>query len=399
MRNQTEQQASARRLYYLLGFTVALILYGSTYPWDFRGDFREFALAGNPLRLLFSTWAFSWSRWVFRDLTINVGLYLPLGVLGFLALRRSFSKAVSIAGALVGGAALSTSIEILQIFETSRSSSAVDVAANTAGTALGILLGHTYREKIGAWASARVTDWSARARGAVALLVAWAAYQIFPLFPALSTTRLRLGLSAMLGAGAFSGTEFLAACGECAGVAALVASLGGSGRTLGVVLLLVPARLLIAGRTLHGAELLAAPAAWLLWTGILSRRAGKIAWAGGLVVLSIVVRGLAPLRFSASPLAFSWIPFAAALSVEYSTAAPVLLRKAFVYGAALWLLTAAGWSRVRAAAFLIVLLAAIEAVQVFLPPHVPEVTDPLLALLLAILLKLLESGGRANVSD
>jgi uncharacterized membrane protein YadS len=54
------------------------------------------------------------------------------------------------------------------------------------------------------------------------------------------------------------------------------------------------------------------------------------------------------------------------------------------------LLRAAGWRLARAAIVLAVLLGAIEVIQIHLPGRVAEITDPLLALLLAITLGLLD---------
>ena len=66
------------------------------------------------------------------------------------------------------------------------------------------------------------------------------------------------------------------------------------------------------------------------------------------------------------------------------------LRKCFWYGSAIWLLRAAGWRLVRAAVAVALLLGAIEVIQIHLPGRVAEITDPLLALILAVILGLSE---------
>ena len=59
-----------------------------------------------------------------------------------------------------------------------------------------------------------------------------------------------------------------------------------------------------------------------------------------------------------------------------------------------WLLRAAGWRLARAAIAVAVLLGAIEVIQIHLPGRVAEITDPLLALLLAMTLGLLDRSER-----
>jgi VanZ family protein len=64
-------------------------------------------------------------------------------------------------------------------------------------------------------------------------------------------------------------------------------------------------------------------------------------------------------------------------------------------------LRAAGWRLARAAIAVAVLLSAIEVIQVHLPGRVAEITDPLLALLLAMTLGLLDRSEsvRSNLSS
>ncbi|HVB55836.1 MAG TPA: hypothetical protein VNE63_05295 [Candidatus Acidoferrales bacterium] len=60
----------------------------------------------------------------------------------------------------------------------------------------------------------------------------------------------------------------------------------------------------------------------------------------------------------------------------------------FWYRSAAWLLRAAGWRLARPAVAVALLLGAIEVIQIHLPGSVAEITDPLLALILAVTLEL-----------
>jgi VanZ family protein len=375
----------------LLALTVALILYGSTYPWDFV----DRIYIENPLWLLLHTWPASMNVYMFRDVFLNLAVYVPVGVFGYLKLAEFFGPVVSAAVTIAGGAALSASVEMLQEFQISRYSSAVDLVSNIAGTAAGVALGRMHRSTLARWARTTIAP-GAEARGALLLLVLWMGYQLVPLFPVLSAYRLSLEIRSLFQPGSFGLTEFLAVIAEWLVVARLLEALSaGLARarfttyTLAILMLLVPLRLVIAGRTATLSELSAVATAWILWTAWLSKQTHRTQWTAGLALAAIAIRGLGPLEFGPNPRPFSWIPFAGSLSYDYAVSAIPLLRKSFIYGAALWLLNASGVNRLRAALGVAAMLAAIEAAQMYLPVHTPESTDPLLALLLAGGLRLL----------
>jgi VanZ family protein len=80
---------------------------------------------------------------------------------------------------------------------------------------------------------------------------------------------------------------------------------------------------------------------------------------------------------------FTWIPFGGFLGDDWQAGIQVFLEKAFYYGTAIWLLRAAGTRLWQAAALVAAVLAGIEAAQIHLPGRIAEVTDPILAVLLA----------------
>jgi hypothetical protein len=84
------------------------------------------------------------------------------------------------------------------------------------------------------------------------------------------------------------------------------------------------------------------------------------------------------------------VPFGGFLGAEWDFGLLPLLRRCFWYGSAVWLLRAAGWRLARAAIAEALLLGAIEVIQIHLPGSVAESTDPLLALILAMTLGLLD---------
>ena len=112
----------------------------------------------------------------------------------------------------------------------------------------------------------------------------------------------------------------------------------------------------------------------------------------------ILFRGLSPFHFVAEAAAFNWIPFVATLLGDWQSAAGTLIEKIFYYGTAIWLLRAAGLKLLRSVIAVAVVLAAIEIVQIHLPGRTPEITDPVLAVLLGFVLATLSIPQRFNTT-
>jgi VanZ family protein len=385
----------------ILIILVALILYGSLYPWQFQA--RHYP--HNPLWMLLHTWPEpgGFNRYLLFDVAINITLYVPLGIFGFLAIGARASSAVRVLAPLALGMALSASIEMLQLFDDSRQCSLTDVASNVTGAAVGVAVGALYRAKLQRLLERPGAASPLRPSGALMLLACWLGYQVFPLFPVWGRTNLLRRLAA-LEASAFSPVDILVACAEWLAVACLLESAMGrvpappygtpvlkpkTGQILALLLLLLPARLLIASRTLAWPDILgaaAACAAWLCLPRLRMRRAAPVLLAGALILAE-----LAPLHFAApnGARAFDWVPFRGLFRSTWQAGFVVLFRKSFWYGSVLWLWRASGrslaWTTTAAAAALFLL----ERVQVYLPGRTPEITDALLAVLMGALLWLL----------
>jgi VanZ family protein len=137
------------------------------------------------------------------------------------------------------------------------------------------------------------------------------------------------------------------------------------------------------------AEIAGGTAAALLWGVILWRIRARAKIAAALFVALIVVVALAPFHFRALPRAFGWVPFRGFLEAGADTAIRVFFEKAFQYGAMTWLLVAAGISLGLATAMGAVLVFCLRFAQVYLPARSAEITDAILLVMLAALMKLL----------
>jgi VanZ family protein len=358
-------------VYRLLFLTIALIVYGCLYPWrfDFTGDPRH------PLLVLLNSWPPIWDRFALRDAAINLLLYLPFGATGLWAWSRRFPRVLGIAPVLLAALALSCGMEMLQVYVPGRVCSLFDVLCNVAGAAVGVALALVYHP-----ASTGRRKHAAIPASGLLLLVLFAGYQMYPFFPVLSQTRVRRALELLGGAEAFSLHEVWCSAAEWFAAMLLVALVLHLRPAL--ALLCLPLRILVATRTLALHEVLGAALAWLVWT--LLRERVRLRAAAGFLAAAIVMRELAPFHFAGPPAAFSWIPFWSTFDSERQSALVILFRKAFDYGAMVWLLRAVGVSYVRAGAVVAAGLAALEAAQRYLPGRIPESTDAVLVLLLTV---------------
>lgn len=363
---------------------VCLIIYGSLYPWQFQATH----LAASPVTMLLHSWPVSFNRYVLRDTGVNILLYAPLGIFGYLLFLPRLRKAGAIAAVLLSAVVLSTAVEIVQLYEPSRYSSLFDIACNFTGAVAGLIVASVYTESL-----MPLVAWGQRSEvlhltaGAV-LLLCWAGYQTVPVFPQLSTTQLLLKLRSLGTRASWSLVELAASFVDWLAVAAVVedvAGPNGARAALTAVLLLLPGRLFLDGRSLAAAECVGALLAVLVWRRSFSRRPDRFLMIAWLSLAALVLRGVAPFHLG-PPQEFTWIPFAASLSYDQATALVVFFKKCFLYGAAVWLLRKAGYSYWPSTLVVAALLAAIEAVQIRLPGRTPEITDPLLAVIMAVIL-------------
>lgn len=372
----------------LLLLVIALIAYGSLYPWHFEWSRNtqgtwDTLLAGWPERV---------DRFVLRDVTVNVLLYFPLGLAAFLAVAHRHSRALAATLALLLGAALSTGIEIVQVYVPGRTSSLLDIVTNVAGALVGISAGLVLQARI----EALLLRPRRLARAAALLLCAWAIFQFYPFFPALNHIQLRHSLAA-LASGRLSLDGVWADAAEWLAVALALRAVTVRMRWwwLAGALIVLAARLLIATREVTPDEIGGVVLACLLLAVIPQRfqlRAGVTAMA-----LALVFRELEPFHFTATAQAFSWIPFVPTFESERQGAMVILSRKAFDYGALVWLLRKSGVRYVRSGLLVAAGLFWFELLQIYQPGRTPEITDAVVAVLMAAALWLSdESPGRTG---
>jgi VanZ family protein len=374
----------------LLLLVVALIVYGSLYPWSFDFD----RSGANPLWVLLRAWPQGIDRFVLRDAAINLLLYFPLGMAAFLAVARRHGKLVAFDAALLLALALSASMEMLQIYDPGRTCSLFDVFCNVSGAAAGAVAALVLRPELESLAR-RKPGWHGPAP--LLLLACWASYQLYPFFPVLSQTKLRASIAMLAQTASFSAVEVWANAAGWMAVALAMESFFGNMRPrwLLAAMACLPMRLFIAERSLTGSEALGAALALLLWSLLPERK--RLLAGVFLLASATLLRELSPFRLAETPHPFSWIPFAATFESERQSAIVILFRKAFEYGALVWLFRVCGISYARAAVAVAASLAILEAIQRYLPGRTPEITDSVVTLLMALALWHLHKRGQTHL--
>lgn len=262
-------------MYHILLIVIAVIVYGSLYPFDFHSA----QLAASPLWVLIHSWPTAINRFVILGIALNLLIYIPLGVFGFLAFRQNLGGAVAATAAIAIGLILPSSIEMIQLFDDERDCSASDVVCNVTGTVIGVALGTFYQR----WLKQSISGTRAasflHANGAVLLVYAWLAYHV--LFATASLSPLD------------TFTYFV----EWLVLAQLLAAVVGREKArkwFTLLLLVLPARLFIVGRTFTWSELLGATLACIC-SYFLSASRWRLGFSAVLLILVLILRGLAPI--------------------------------------------------------------------------------------------------------
>jgi VanZ family protein len=383
----THRRVCCKSVYRLLLLVLLLIIYGSLYPWNFHLR----SLDANPLWLVITSWPTRIDRFVVRDLAVNIVLYIPLGLCGFLVARERYSRAFRVVAVLVLALALSYGIEVLQLFDLGRFSSALDVLANVTGAAIGAMLASRLQPSIAHSLEHRDLASLFHFSAPTLLLGCWLGYELFPFFPTLGHTQLLRKLAVLLFHLKLSPLDAFASLAAWLVVARLLEEVIAREwvpRALAFALFVLPAKLFISGRTITWAELMGAALAYAFWYIFLRENTQRTLITAGVLGAYLLLYGLWPLHFSHVPAQFSWAPFRDSLQSDWTAGLPILLKKAYWYGALIWLFRITGIPHGIAATGVALLLALMEGIQVYLPAHSAEITDPLLAILMAVALSL-----------
>lgn len=368
---------SARLHARLLLAVLLLVIYGSLFPFHYQHHDPGWA----DVSLLIQG---SEERHSLSDLIGNILLFVPYGLL--MASPRMSGRA---GRGLAAGAALAVLVQYLQFWFPDRDPSGIDAVINVLGILLGMWLGHFVSPRLLQGLASQHQQRPQFALLASGLMLLWLVDRWFPLVPTLDVQNFKNGLKPLLDWSELSGLDVLR---HLAGWLvflrlarySLLQPLGISGRLL-LCALLVAVEPLFLNNTIGPDNLTGLAIACLLAPWLRSGPA-SLAIVMYLLLMTICLTALMPFDFKWAG-GFGWVPFAGSLTGDPLTAVPPMVEKTYWYGSLVFMFRYLGVSHRSTCWSVGVLVLGLELLQQWLPGRTPEITDPLLVLALAWLMK------------
>ena len=377
---------------WLLLAVVALIAYGSLYPFNFKAD----AVQGGVLAALHQL---SWARAGRGDRVSNVLLYVPLGFCLYLWVQRNARGWIAATVAVGLGSLLSLSIEVAQVYISTRVPSFTDLTLNALGTVVGVLGGIAWGTLSQLVQLPRGAGAGRGDRIALVVLLLWLGWRLAPFTPHLSLLKLKEALHPLFNPQIQSGatlTYLLYWIIVAQAVFAIVSAHLGLEVLLFLIAMVLVGQLLVADQVFIAPELLAL--LLLLPALVLVNRLPPgprmaLLIAGLLAVM--LTQSLAPYEFVPLHGSFDLWPYLAWIKAGMPVNAASLLAQLFLYGALTWLLREAGTSAYLALGIVTSLVLGIEIAQLWRPGQTGSITQPALAFGIAMVLRYVDNGIRS----
>ncbi len=362
------------------GGYIAAILYGSLFPFRYQPE-------PDAIRVLLSSTHYVGTV---VDVTANVLFYIPLGLLIVLSLRLPSVRA-RIAAAVGSGFLLSTIVELLQAHIPGRISNLSDVYANTAGAFAGAYF-------IRIWPRVRATRSFAalnfRPYPAM-LLITWIAARTFSYEPPVDPVHFGYLVDRVIAVGNLQPLALFHWFALWIAAGTLIAEMTRRLRTLYIAFAGFVA-LTVGGQMLFGYTTFSAEEAWtsilvaaILWVLRSPSQSKFVAMAALIVTLDVVTDALRPFHFSSIAGRFHLVPFRGFLEASRANSVTVLFQKIFAYGVLVWIWMRAGWRWAASTVFSTAIVLIVRLIQVYLPGRSAEITDALMVVGMAYVMRLL----------
>ncbi len=369
---------------------ILLIVYGSLYPFDF------FAPSPDELRSRLAALT-SLHLTLRGDMLGNFALFVPFGFCGEFALVRRQVDAVPTLRLFLAGLVLALALQLGQLALPTRDPSLVDVCLNAVGIAGGLLLARIPGVK------RLALGLSPTHRADVPLYLAglWIISQLLPLVPTLDLSAVRTALKPLLQQPVFAIPDAVLYCVAWLAVLHMLDRPSLATR-LGKLLpflplaVLAPQPLIVSGE-ITLAEVSGSMAAGLAWFAGRSRLSPMV--LGALLLAATLAANLLPWEAVAWARDFHWVPFASLLEGNMASNSAALLRKLFLYGGAVWLFRAGGGTWPGAAIVVLLAVSVQEAAQIVSRRGTPDITDPLLAVIVAVALAAIDRQASARAAS
>ncbi len=359
----------------LLLIVAILISYGSLYPFGFH----EWAVGLGRVDALLATIDPRTHR---GNFIANVVLFVPFGFLTVLVAAACRHRLLCGLAWAVGGLALAVALQVAQLWIPGRNPELGDAVINALGLALGLAVGLMWMTL------AKDLPGGARHGAAMiplALAATWVVYRWYPLVPTLDLQNVKNAFKPLLVSPELNVPRlFTHLVAWSAWMWLLIRSGLFAGRSwlvgLSAVSVVLLQPLFVSG-SLSVSAVAGLGLALCLLPWLRHYEAGTVVIL--MLLAALLVEGLRPFTFNAYPREFLWLPFAGFLGGSMELNLLNLFEKVFLYGALIYAMRANGLRWGTAGLIAALWLGMIEGIQVWLPGRTPEITDPLLALMLA----------------
>lgn len=364
---RTRAEGAVRALH-LIG--LVLVTHGSLYPWVFGWPEGGFAAGWRALWTPGPLWS------GLGDVVGNVALFVPVGALMLLDLRQwRVAPRWRVAVMLLLGTLFAFLLQVLQIAVPARDPALSDVAWN----ALGLLIGAAVPGALRRLWPATVPVGGRRAVQ-LWLIVVWLAIEWWPLIPTIDWQHVKDALKPLLLQPRWSVYSAVESALMVVVVARLLRGLPAAGwLLLGATVLVLGGKLFIADQAISLGRACGMAAGLVLGAASLRLDATRSAqWLVAAALAWLTLDELRPFELAASVGDFEAVPFVALLQGSLSANTLGLLLMTFWVGVILTLALEAGARPGPLAFGLSIWLLVLEAVQMFLPGRVADIT-PMLA--------------------
>jgi len=368
----------------LLWLLALLISYGSLFPFNFEPG----AAAATDVVTLLAPVSQSLNR---RNVVANILLFLPWGLVAGLAAPQAARPRAFLIVSLSLALMLAMALQVAQLWLPGRNAASDDAMINGVGLAVGLALAWIFNR----WALPGQPLMRNLCPVPLGLALLWIAYRWFPLVPALELQNVLDGLKPLITQDIDPSRVIVSAAGWLACLMLLHRAVPATRPLALLALLALVVTALqpwMVGGVISPANALGVVLALALLP-LLHLRSGPALAATGLL-LALFQAGLQPGSWSSTPGSFHWLPFTGFLQGSMGQNLQSLLFKCYMYGAAVYLLRLAGTGWRVAGGLTAGCLLVVEVLQVWLPSRTAEITDPVLALLLAWVLARLEPAPR-----
>ncbi len=363
---------------------TAFVIYGSLYPFDFISPKVAF---DSWEKILFIKMGTGFSL---QDVFTNLVLFMPFGYLGVQAIKEKVEAIYSPFLITLLCLPLAHGLQIMQFFIKGRIPSSQDTLLNLAGCFIASIFPSAVKVR---YPNHHIVKQKEFGHSAFLLGMLWLAYNVAPFVPSLDIDSLKHGIKPLLYL-SFSPLEsfvymmgwllFGILCKDFLGEL--------SGKFFAIIIVAVlGCRIIVDTRSLDLNTVVGGVGAlFFLKDG--PKIGEKMLLV--LLIMALSLEGLSPFEFSSHAREFHLVPFYGVLGGNWIYGMIIIFKKLFFYGAFLWLLwrqglgfytsliIATGWS------------GTIEILQMWSRFHTPEITDPILILIMGYVIKWSDKKGK-----